>query len=135
MVCEVMIRLGYEVCPKQNNPSAFVLAASMEGQHKLLKLCEAVQRNGPVRKGVTECYQDELVFVQCSFIDGATSELAADGHAIRPYAPFVQGDTHWTYWATGRNYIVKRVGRCERSVSIDAKEESITSRALFCAMK
>lgn len=49
--------------------------------------------------GVTAGYGDEVIFADGTFIDGATSELSADGPIREPFVVYCQGGTHWTQWA------------------------------------
>lgn len=104
LVGEVMSQLGYQVLPRRGE-RGFVRAVRLGCEDKVLKFCQAVQRNGPVgafvepTKGVTDGYADEVVFAQGTFIDGSTIELSADGPMREPYIVFAQGALHWTHWA------------------------------------
>ena len=49
--------------------------------------------------GKTPGYVSELVFADGTFVEGATSELSADGPMRDPFIAFCQGGSHWTHWA------------------------------------
>lgn len=118
LVGEVMARMGYRTNPARGE-SGFVCAVQLGDREKVMRFCEAVQRNGPVgahikpTAGVTPGYGDEVVFAQSSFIDGSTLELSADGPLREPYIVFAQGGMHWTHWAIALEEVVESVGRME----------------------
>lgn len=68
-------------------------------------MLQAIQARSPVGSyitpipGATAGYGDEVIFADGTFIDGATSELSADGPLRPPYVVYCQGGQHWTQWA------------------------------------
>jgi cystathionine beta-lyase family protein involved in aluminum resistance len=83
----------------------FITAVELGSRDRMIAFCKAIQKRSPVGAyitpipGVTAGYGDEVIFADGTFIDGATSELSADGPIRPPYVVYCQGGNHWTHWA------------------------------------
>lgn len=94
----VMEALGLKVRPSPLEPrSDIIQAIEFKGESGLLNFCRAIQRASPVNSHVLpeasemSDYPDKIVMAAGTFIEGATSELSADGPLRPPYAGFLQG--------------------------------------------
>lgn len=96
----VFERLGYPVSPSWSERRADgVLAVACGDADRLLAFCRAVQASSPIdsnawlEAGDLPGYEDPVVMAAGAFVQGASSELSADGPLRPPFAAFVQGGT------------------------------------------
>ena len=90
--------LGYEVTPRYVEPPCdSVLAVRLGDPQLLVAFCRAVQAASPIdadvhpEPGPLPGYEHKVVMAAGTFVQGASSELTADGPLRPPYAAFLQG--------------------------------------------
>ena len=95
---EVFDELGYEVMPKGERPRAdIVQSIRFKEPGELVAFCRAVQHASPVDSNVTPepwampGYADPVIMAAGTFVQGATTELSADGPIRPPFAVYMQG--------------------------------------------
>jgi len=95
---EVFDALGYEVMPMGNRPRAdIVQSIRFKEPRELIAFCKAIQHASPVDSDVTPepwdmpGYTDQVIMAAGTFVQGATTELSADGPIRPPYAVYMQG--------------------------------------------
>lgn len=93
-------RLGYPVSPAWSEQRCDgVQAIACGDAERLLAFCRAVQASSPIdsnawlEPGELPGYDDPVVMAAGAFVQGASSELSADGPLRPPFAAFVQGGT------------------------------------------
>ena len=95
---QVFEALGYDVMPKGTAKRSDIVESIRFGKpEELVAFCKAVQFASPVDSDVTPepwdmpGYTDKVIMAAGTFIQGATSELSADGPIRPPYAVYMQG--------------------------------------------
>lgn len=95
---EVFGNLGYEVMPTgEKLRSDIVQSIRFKESGELVAFCKAVQHASPVDSDVTPepwdmpGYTDPVIMAAGTFVQGATTELSADGPIRPPYAVYMQG--------------------------------------------
>ena len=95
---EVFGKLGYEVMPAGNKLRAdIVQSIRFREPGELIAFCKAVQYASPVDSDVTPepwdmpGYTDPVIMAAGTFVQGATTELSADGPIRPPFAVYMQG--------------------------------------------
>lgn len=95
---EVFGELGYEVMPAGNRLRAdIVQSIRLREPGELIAFCKAVQHASPVDSDVTPepwdmpGYTDPVIMAAGTFVQGATTELSADGPIRPPFAVYMQG--------------------------------------------
>ena len=95
---EVFGDLGYEVMPTGEKLRAdIVQSIRFEEPGELIAFCKAVQHASPVDSDVDPepwdmpGYADPVIMAAGTFVQGATTELSADGPIRPPYAAYMQG--------------------------------------------
>ena len=95
---EVFGNLGYEVMPAGDKPRAdIVQSIRFKEPGELIAFCKAVQHASPVDSDVDPepwdmpGYADPVIMAAGTFVQGATTELSADGPIRPPYAAYMQG--------------------------------------------
>lgn len=95
---EVFGQLGYEVMPAGDRLRAdIVQSIRFREPGELIAFCKAVQHASPVDSDVTPepwdmpGYADPVIMAAGTFVQGATTELSADGPIRPPYAVYMQG--------------------------------------------
>ena len=95
---EVFGSLGYEVMPKGDKLRADIVQSIRFREPKeLIAFCKAVQHASPVDSDVTPepwdmpGYNDPVIMAAGTFVQGATTELSADGPIRPPFAVYMQG--------------------------------------------
>ena len=95
---QVFEALGYDVMPKGTaKRSDIVESIRFKKPEELVAFCKAVQFASPVDSDVTPepwdmpGYTDKVIMAAGTFVQGATSELSADGPIRPPYAVYMQG--------------------------------------------
>lgn len=107
LISQVLSNEGFTVNPKPAWPRVdFITSVQLGSGDRMVAFCKAIQRRSPVgsyispEPGVTAGYGDPVIFADGTFVDGATSELSADGPLREPYVVYCQGGNHWTHWAS-----------------------------------
>ena len=95
---EVFGNLGDEVMPAGDKPRAdIVQSIRFKEPGELIAFCKAVQHASPVDSDVDPepwdmpGYADPVIMAAGTFVQGATTELSADGPIRPPYAAYMQG--------------------------------------------
>ncbi len=95
---ETFGRLGYEVMPDGDKLRAdIVQSIRFREPGELIAFCKTIQHASPVDSDVTPepwdmpGYSDPVIMAAGTFVQGATTELSADGPIRPPYAVYMQG--------------------------------------------
>ena len=95
---EAFGRLGYEVMPAgEKARSDIVQSIRFNEPSELIAFCKAVQHASPVDSDVIPepwnmpGYTDPVIMAAGTFVQGATTELSADGPIRPPFAAYMQG--------------------------------------------
>lgn len=113
---EVFGALGYEVMPKGDAKRADVVESiRFKKPEELIAFCRAVQGASPIENDVTPepwdmpGYSDQVIMAAGTFVQGATSELSADGPIRPPYAVYMQGSLTYEHGRIALKEVVKAV--------------------------
>lgn len=113
---EVFGALGYEVMPKGDAKRADVVESiRFKKPEELIAFCRAVQGASPIESDVTPepwdmpGYSDQVIMAAGTFVQGATSELSADGPIRPPYAVYMQGSLTYEHGRIALKEVVKAV--------------------------
>lgn len=113
---EVFGALGYEVIPKGDAKRADVVESiRFKKPEELIAFCRAVQGASPIESDVTPepwdmpGYSDQVIMAAGTFVQGATSELSADGPIRPPYAVYMQGSLTYEHGRIALKEVVKAV--------------------------
>ncbi|MCL2587771.1 MAG: methionine gamma-lyase family protein, partial [Firmicutes bacterium] len=94
----LMERMGYKTYPKYDEPRSDIIQVVEFGAPELLeKFCKGIQAGSPVDSFVTPeawdmpGYDNPVIMAAGTFVQGATTELSADGPMRPPYNAYVQG--------------------------------------------
>lgn len=108
--------LGYEVMPKGDAKRADVVESiRFKKPEELIAFCRAVQGASPIESDVTPepwdmpGYSDQVIMAAGTFVQGATSELSADGPIRPPYAVYMQGSLTYEHGRIALKEVVKAV--------------------------
>ena len=95
---EVFEKLGYEVMPAGDKLRAdIVQSIRFREPGELIAFCKAIQHASPVDSDVVPepwnmpGYADPVIMAAGTFVQGATTELSADGPIRPPFAVYMQG--------------------------------------------
>ncbi len=95
---EVFGKLGYDVMPAGDRlRSDIVQSIRFREPGELIAFCNAIQHSSPVDSDVTPepwampGYADPVIMAAGTFVQGATTELSADGPIRPPFAVYMQG--------------------------------------------
>lgn len=98
----VFNKLGYEVIPNiKDLRSDVILAIKLNDPEKLKTFCKAIQEACSVDSTfIPEAYpmpgyEDPVIMAAGGFVEGATSELSADGPLRKPYMAYLQGGLNY----------------------------------------
>lgn len=90
--------LGYETVPKLDDPrSDIVQAIKFKNADKLITFCKSIQEACTVdaellpEPAPMPGYVDDVIMSSGGFVEGATSELSADGPLREPFTAYLQG--------------------------------------------
>ena len=91
-------KLGYEVCPKPEDPrSDIIQAVRLGSEEKVVTFCHGVQAAAPIDSHVSPFpwdmpgYEDKVVMAAGAFVQGSSIELSADAPIREPYNVYFQG--------------------------------------------
>lgn len=100
--------LGFEVSPASDEGRTDLIQAIKLGSPEaMIAFCKGLQKGSPVDSHVTPVpsgmpgYGDQVIMAGGTFIEGATSELSADGPLREPYAVYMQGGLSRQYVKLG----------------------------------
>ena len=107
--------LSYEVIPKIDDPrSDIVQSIILEDAEKVKVFCKAVQEACSVDSNfVPEAfpmpgYEDPVIMAAGGFVEGATSELSADGPLREPYVVYLQGGLNYFHGKLALKLVLDR---------------------------
>ncbi len=90
--------LGYETLPKVNDPrSDIIQSVKFDTADEMIAFMQAVQAAAPIDSFVVPepwdmpGYSDQVIMAAGTFVQGATTELSADGPIRAPYTAYMQG--------------------------------------------
>lgn len=113
---EVFSDLGYEVMPKGCAKRGDVVESiRFKKPAELIAFCRAVQAVSPIESDVTPepwdmpGYSDQVIMAAGTFVQGATSELSADGPIRPPYAVYMQGSLTYEHGRIALKEVVEAV--------------------------
>ncbi len=96
--------LGVPTSPASNEPRGDIIqAARFENEAEMIAFCESIQHAAPVDSYVTTepwempGYSDKVIMAAGAFVQGATTELSADGPLRAPYTAYLQGALTYTH--------------------------------------
>lgn len=102
LFASVFNKLGYKVTPSLTDPrSDVILAIELNDPEKLKTFCKAIQEACAVDSTfIPEAYpmpgyEDPVIMAAGGFVEGATSELSADGPLREPYMAYLQGGLNY----------------------------------------
>lgn len=114
----VFNKLGYEVTPKLDDPrSDVILAIKLNDPEKLKTFCKAIQEACSVDSTfVPEAYpmpgyEDPVIMAAGGFVEGATSELSADGPLREPYMAYLQGGLNYYHGKLALKIVLNRFSK------------------------
>ncbi|NQS75018.1 MAG: hypothetical protein HQP61_01050 [Peptococcaceae bacterium] len=91
-------KLGYRVLPAYDDHRGDTVQSIMLGSpEKMIAFCRGLQKGSPIDSHVVPMpddmpgYNDPVIMAAGTFVQGATSELSADGPMRPPYAIYLQG--------------------------------------------
>lgn len=107
--------LTYEVIPKIDDPrSDIVQSIILEDPEKVKVFCKAIQEACSVDSNfVPEAfpmpgYEDPVIMAAGGFVEGATSELSADGPLREPYVVYLQGGLNYFHGKLALKLVLDR---------------------------
>lgn len=99
---KVFDKLGYEVIPKVDDPrSDIVQSIIFKDPDKVITFCKSIQEAATVDSNLVPepfpmpGYEDPVIMAAGGFVEGATSELSADGPLREPYVAYLQGGLNY----------------------------------------
>lgn len=114
----VFNKLGYEVTPKLDDPRSDVILAIKLNDPEILKtFCKAIQEACSVDSTfVPEAYpmpgyEDPVIMAAGGFVEGATSELSADGPLRAPYMAYLQGGLNYHHGKLALKIVLNRFAK------------------------
>ncbi|NLO97888.1 MAG: hypothetical protein GX091_07450 [Peptococcaceae bacterium] len=97
-------KLGFEVHPGPwDERTDIIQAIKFADKQKMIAFCQGFQKGSPIDSHVVPVpgempgYKDQVIMAGGTFIQGATSELSADGPLREPYAVYIQGAVSHLY--------------------------------------
>lgn len=116
LFASVFTKLGYEVTPSLEDPrSDIILAIKLEDPDKLKTFCKSIQEACTVDSTfIPEAYpmpgyEDPVIMAAGGFVEGATSELSADGPLREPYMAYLQGGLNYYHGKLALKIVLNRL--------------------------
>lgn len=116
LFASVFTKLGYEVTPSLEDPrSDIILAIKLENPDKLKTFCKSIQEACTVDSTfIPEAYpmpgyEDPVIMAAGGFVEGATSELSADGPLRKPYMAYLQGGLNYYHGKLALKIVLNRL--------------------------
>lgn len=111
----VFNELGYKVIPNVTDPrSDIVQSIMLRDPEKVKTFCKAIQETCSVDSNlVPEAfpmpgYEDPVIMAAGGFVEGATSELSADGPLRDPYMVYLQGGLNYNHGKLALKVVLDR---------------------------
>lgn len=111
----VFNELGYKVIPSVTDPrSDIVQSIMLRDPEKVKTFCKAIQETCSVDSNlVPEAfpmpgYEDPVIMAAGGFVEGATSELSADGPLRDPYMVYLQGGLNYNHGKLALKVVLDR---------------------------
>ena len=118
LFASIFNKLGYEVTPKLDDQrSDVILAIKLKDPEKLKTFCKAIQEACSVDSTfVPEAYpmpgyEDPVIMAAGGFVEGATSELSADGPLREPYMAYLQGGLNYYHGKLALKIVLNRFSK------------------------
>lgn len=118
LFASVFNKLGYDVTPSLDDPrSDVILAIKLDNPEKLKIFCKAIQEACSVDSTfVPEAYpmpgyEDPVIMAAGGFVEGATSELSADGPLRAPYMAYLQGGLNYYHGKLALKIVLDRFAK------------------------
>lgn len=118
LFASVFNKLGYNVTPSLDDPrSDVILAIKLESPERLKTFCKAIQEACSVDSTfVPEAYpmpgyEDPVIMAAGGFVEGATSELSADGPLRAPYMAYLQGGLNYYHGKLALKIVLDRFAK------------------------
>ncbi|WP_276881563.1 aminotransferase class I/II-fold pyridoxal phosphate-dependent enzyme [Anaerococcus tetradius] len=115
LFAKAFAKLGYEVIPKTDDPrSDLVQSIILRDPDKVKTFCKAIQEACSVDSNfVPEAYpmpgyEDPVIMAAGGFVEGATSELSADGPLRAPYIVYLQGGLNYYHGKLALKIVLDR---------------------------
>src|SRR5699024_9238088 len=115
LFASVFNKLGYNVTPNLTDPrSDVILAIELNDPDKLKTICKAIQEACSVDSTfIPEAYpmpgyEDPVIMAAGGFVEGATSELSADGPLREPYMAYFQGGLNYYHGKLALKIVLDR---------------------------
>ncbi|MFO3667051.1 aminotransferase class I/II-fold pyridoxal phosphate-dependent enzyme [Anaerococcus kampingiae] len=116
LFASVFTKLGYEVTPSLEDPrSDIILAIKLEDPDKLKTFCKSIQEACTVDSTFIPepypmpGYEDPVIMAAGGFVEGATSELSADGPLREPYMAYLQGGLNYYHGKLALKIVLNRL--------------------------
>lgn len=116
LFAHVFNRLGFTVKPEATAERTDVVQRiDLDSPERLLAVCYSLQQSSPVESYLRPepapmpGYQAKIIMAAGTFINGATSELTADGPFKPPYSLYVQGCLSFLHAKLSLIYILERL--------------------------
>ena len=101
-------KLGFRVVPSAKEPRRDIIqCVELGSKDGMVAFCKGIQAAAPVDSYVTPepwampGYDSDVIMAAGAFVQGATSELSADGPIREPYAVYFQGGLTWYHAKLG----------------------------------
>jgi len=98
LCAKVFENLGFEVCPKPEDPRSDIIEAVKLGSpESVIAFCQGIQEAAPVDSHVVPVpwdmpgYEDQVIMAAGAFVQGSSIELSADAPIRPPYIVYFQG--------------------------------------------
>ncbi|WP_296141355.1 methionine gamma-lyase family protein [uncultured Anaerococcus sp.] len=102
LFAKVFEDFGYDVIPKVDDPrSDIVQSIIFKDPEKVITFCKSIQEAATVDSNLVPepfpmpGYEDPVIMAAGGFVEGATSELSADGPLREPYVAYLQGGLNY----------------------------------------
>ena len=104
LFARVFEQLGLETMPRSDSSrSDIIQAVRFSEPDSLVAFCKSIQKAAPIDSFVSPepwdmpGYEDQVIMAAGTFVQGATTELSADGPMRAPYTAYLQGALTYTH--------------------------------------
>lgn len=104
LFARVFEQLGLETMPRSDaSRSDIIQAVRFSDPDSLIAFCRSIQKAAPIDSFVSPepwnmpGYEDQVIMAAGTFVQGATTELSADGPMRAPYTAYLQGALTYTH--------------------------------------
>lgn len=106
--------MGYETLPSwRDDRSDIIQAVKLSSADDMQKMCVAIQAAAPIDSFVVPeawempGYDDKVIMAAGAFVQGATTELSADGPIREPYIVYMQGGLSYEHGKLAAEMVAK----------------------------